>query len=357
MSKRRRLLIATCKGFTNIVNELLAVGADPNQRRSGGVTRHDPANNSTTVVKDEMTPLYMAASLNLPELTAALLKAGARVNDKVKIVVPNNRIHKESPLFIAAQLGHLEVADLLIKANANIDDVWGEGSDNATFTPLCMAVQEGHTEMARKLIAAAGSTCVRAALGNLSTLLLTSVYNGNLELTNVLLEANADPNTTMETEGQTLDLLSLATHANHLDIAKVLLVAQKAQPETITTLAVHGEGEAPGTGADHIMVRFMRAKTADMELLFQQKMPHTNLERHYNRKPIVPTNTGEAPSSANLLRNPAKPSEDPTTAWVKASMQNAHSMNSRASAAKPAARSKARKGAAAPVKIARPWDN
>ena len=121
------LYAASQYGHAEVIEALIAGGADPNQ--DGG--------------KFSPPSLIVAASHNQPSVIAALVKAGADVNLANSLGI--------APLGIAATQGHREavIALLVAKAAVNI-------ADNNGRSPMHMAAKYGHVEILKLLIKAKG---------------------------------------------------------------------------------------------------------------------------------------------------------------------------------------------------------
>jgi ankyrin repeat protein len=91
-------------------------------------------------------------------------------------------------LFYASEFGNLDVVDALLeaKADANICDK----TDNS---PLIVASKEGHAQIVTKLLLQENTDINKR--GNIGwTALFYACFNGNEDVVDVLLDANADPN-------------------------------------------------------------------------------------------------------------------------------------------------------------------
>ena len=117
------LWLACARGDSQIVEELLLRGADPNEKH----------------LRLTETALMWASKLNRPASVQALLKAGADVNQRSAIRVPAQSGQQEvgltSALLWAAPRNDPETVKLLLNANAGANAV-----DMRGFTPLMLAV-------------------------------------------------------------------------------------------------------------------------------------------------------------------------------------------------------------------------
>src|SRR3989339_521673 len=105
--------------------------------------------NSQTTDKGT-TALYVAAQNGHTQIVELLLAAGANVNSP-------RTDNGMTPLLIAAQNGHAQIMQLLLAAGANVDI---QRTDSGT-TPLFIAAQLGHTQIVRLLLAAGADITLR----------------------------------------------------------------------------------------------------------------------------------------------------------------------------------------------------
>jgi ankyrin repeat protein len=144
------------------VERLLAAGADVNM-------------NSDSPMKP--TPLLAAVSKNHVEIARALLSRGADPNAGVSLL---------KPLAEAARLGNADMVRLLLEHGANPNTPGVMGS-----TPLIMAKS---SEIARALLDRGALINVAGPDGR--TPLMVAAMNGDLDLTEFLLQKGADPSLT-----------------------------------------------------------------------------------------------------------------------------------------------------------------
>ena len=151
------LYVASQNGHVEVIEVLVAAGADPNQ--VGGkvssssllmAAQHNQPRSIAALVKanadvnlsssEGCTPLNMAVPKGNKEAVVALLVARAAVN------IANDR--GASPLFYAAQNGHVDILKLLLRAKAEVDQASINGD-----TPLMIAANNGHLACVELLLA------------------------------------------------------------------------------------------------------------------------------------------------------------------------------------------------------------
>ena len=221
------LLVAAKLGHAQVIDALLASGADPNGRTMNGTT-----------------PLMFAAQAGNLAAVQALLDKGADVNAKEKV-------KGETALTFAAAYGRADVVRLLTAKGADVN-VTTKAVDLAAFnkeeqerllqfqqqqaqggrggaqgaagqggrrgfnpnakpgierqynytelvaywggvTPLHLAARQGELETTKALLEA-GANVNQRALGDNSTPLLIATINGHFDLAKYLLDKGADPN-------------------------------------------------------------------------------------------------------------------------------------------------------------------
>lgn len=208
------LALAVSRGNLPITELLLAAGADPEM----GVLKVGTDLNGLPL-EWEFKPLHLAVQANSPEVTEALIKAGANVNERLS--------NGHTPLMAAAQNDALECAYLLLEEGAEVDpDVpsvslkgWTPGtpltvaalenspsvaelligrganvsvSDGDGNTPLKMFAKHGQIDLV-KLIVARGAN-IEAADKEGWKPLISAAYRGRIDVVEALLSAGADPN-------------------------------------------------------------------------------------------------------------------------------------------------------------------
>jgi ankyrin repeat protein len=214
------LHISAQEGYLEIVETLLAAGADKDTSTKKRFTPlHIAAQEGHLEVvkkllaagankdksdKDGLTPLHIAAHKGNLEVVETLLNAGADKNESDK--------HEFTALNIAAHKGHLEVVGTLLAAGADKDKPTKKGS-----TPLHIAVHNGHLEIVKKLLAAGADKDKPNNEG--STPLHIAAHKGNLEVVKTLLNAGADKDK-LNNEGFTAP--HIAAHKGHIEIEALI---------------------------------------------------------------------------------------------------------------------------------------
>jgi ankyrin repeat protein len=206
------LAVASAKGHVDVIEALIAGGADPNQ--VGGEL--------------SWSSLHTAAQFNQPGAVAALVKAGANIN------LAN--CHGDTPLSCAAFHGHREamVALLLARAAVNIANIEG-------VSPLYIAVQEGRVEILKLLIKAKGDVnqCVKE--DGFSPLMVAS-GRGFVEAVELLLLNGANVHLKNNDGITALDVAILEKHPSVEAVLRAHIAKLEAEREG------EGEGERAAEG-------------------------------------------------------------------------------------------------------------
>ena len=163
---------AAGRGHLDVVEALLAAGADPNQ------VSHSP---------DLLTPLHMAAGAGRAEVIELLITNGAEVDA--------SQGSSGTPLYHAAMADRLAAAEVLIDAGADVNDA----SESRAQVPLHAAVQSEGTQVMELLIAN-GAEIDPVSLPGFTPLRF-AIYLTQKPAIPVLLEAGADP-TLRDDEGR-----------------------------------------------------------------------------------------------------------------------------------------------------------
>lgn len=134
MPTESKLLHHAMCGRTDEVKSLLAAGIDPNFVESGELAGSG-------------TALHCAAEMGRPEIIAALLAAGARVDPRSD--------DGKTPLHLAAMNGHTEAVKALLAAGADVNSQTSMGA-----TPLDVGLRGGRLDASRAICEAGGRTCL-----------------------------------------------------------------------------------------------------------------------------------------------------------------------------------------------------
>lgn len=199
------LVVAARRGHQQILQELIAAGADPNRGF-------------------DQLPLPVAAERGHLEVVRILLDAGAEVEGYEE--------DEWTALMGAARQGHLPVVQLLIERGADVN-AWSEGD-----TPLLLAAQGGHRQVydllhplveseiqeigdqeAEQEIAIALKRREREANTGVEKL-IDAAFDGKLKQVQQLIDAGVDVNG-FEKSGRTA--LSVAAQRGNLTIIQALL--------------------------------------------------------------------------------------------------------------------------------------
>ncbi len=157
-----RLIDASREGRKDVVELLLAKGADVNAKTNTGTTA-----------------LWMASAIGHKEVVQALLANGADVNAK------NN--DGETALMGASRDGHKEVVQVLLANGADANAMTNYYYDGETA--LMMASRKGHKEVVQALLAKGAD--VNAKSNDGETALMGASRDGHKEVVGLLLDKGA----------------------------------------------------------------------------------------------------------------------------------------------------------------------
>jgi len=202
------LIMASDRGYYTVVQQLLALKADPERRSSAG-----------------LSPLIVAAWNGHHSVVTALLRAAADPNTA--------NVKGTSPLYAASELGHAGVVDALLSApRIKLDQPRPSGA-----TPLYIAAQKGHIDIVRRLLDAGAS--VNARLFDGGTPLFIACKKGHTRVAQMLLERHAHVNAA--TELGTSPLMA-AVEGGHMELVGHLICAKanvnQLRPDGLSTLTV-----------------------------------------------------------------------------------------------------------------------
>jgi cytohesin len=214
---RTALYLASSSGHTQVVQLLLANGADP-----------------FTPDGDGSLPLHVACRGNHMKTAARLLR-GRRT--PAHLNAPDGSSH--TPLHLASKLGHAQMVALLLKAGADVD-----ARTDTQRTPLHLAVRNGHTQVLEQLLAAgADPAALFESEGLANGLHVAALYNQPATL-EVLLPAitAATGRGVVDVKYQGMTPLHWAVEKGHASCVKVLLEAGADLGEVYGAEAVSLEG-------------------------------------------------------------------------------------------------------------------
>ena len=141
---------AASGGHEEIVELLLAKGADVNAKAKDGKTPLDMANGATADLLrthgGQSGLIHVAVRDGDLAGVQALLDAGADVSSR--LFIANSGLGKDTLLHFAARHGHEEIVELLISEGADVN-----AKDENSWTPLHFAARHGHKEIVELLIA------------------------------------------------------------------------------------------------------------------------------------------------------------------------------------------------------------
>lgn len=199
------LWLAAQFGYLEIVKLLLSAGADPNQKG-----RNPKVSNATA--------LYMAAQNGHLSVVKYLLENGANIDDY------NDNM--QTPLLRTIFNKHSDVAEYLIEKGANVNK-----SDITGQSPLLTASLYGLLPVVTSLIKnGAGAAIERGRKSDGITPLISSIYNGHLQVADYLIDHGASLDASIkESKGlKRKDLVQIhplfaAAQNGNLEMVKLIL--------------------------------------------------------------------------------------------------------------------------------------
>jgi len=179
--------------------------------------------NVNTKGGDGSTALLWAANNGSVELARALVGAKAAVD------TPND--FGVTPLLQASRVGDAAMVDYLLRAGANPSLAHPEGE-----TPLQAAARAGSVQAVRLLLARGADVNAAEKFQN-TTALMYAAAEGHLDVVNLLLEANADPNK----QGH-VTALTQRKNADHPTggMTALMLAARNGNEAVVRALAAKG---------------------------------------------------------------------------------------------------------------------
>ena len=146
------LMIASQRGYIDIVNLLLKEGADVNAQ-----------------MHDKRTALMLAtADSHSSELTRVLLQAGAEINHK--------DIYGYTPLIYTSALGYIEIVKVLLEKGASVN-----AKNRDRMSALMFASDKSHEDIVEELILAGADIDAQNDDGNTALLLALIKYRHGAE--------------------------------------------------------------------------------------------------------------------------------------------------------------------------------
>jgi ankyrin repeat protein len=197
------LALAAQKGHSNIVELLISRGAEIDLLNG---------------LPPSQTALINAAWKGQVDITRILLDAGADPN------LFGSGI--DSALAWAAMQGRVDLARLLLDGGADVD-----GKNSLGMASLALAAQKGHSNIVELLISRGAEIDLLNGLPPSQTALINAVWQGQVDITRILLDAGADPNFVHAPTGKRLT--DFAREAKAWSVLAELEEAIKDPPERV----------------------------------------------------------------------------------------------------------------------------
>ena len=196
------LYLAVMKGYPDIVQLLLEYGADPNTSTRHGVTAIHAAAAHASISLEDITATEVGNTLAI--LTSGTYEHHFKIM-KLLVAQPNIKINETTPsgltiLMVASAFGNAQTVELLLQAGADPN----------------MSIK---TPADKFSLAKTKTLLINELIG--CTALILACANGHLEVVQLLLKANANPN--HEQEGTGITALIIAAHEGFSDIVQQLL--------------------------------------------------------------------------------------------------------------------------------------
>uniref|UniRef100_A0A183C2G0 ANK_REP_REGION domain-containing protein n=1 Tax=Globodera pallida TaxID=36090 RepID=A0A183C2G0_GLOPA len=170
--------------------------------------------------EDGLTPLIIASGRGFTEVVKRLLVAGAQGFTQIVEQLLNSGaeldavgMYGSTALMLATRGNHVQVVELLLTREPNVNVV-----DYNGLSALGIASREGYTEIASMLLQSRAFVNTVDRFGN--SILASAVRSGNIRLVRMLLEKHADVNA-KDSEGRTP--LHLAIDKSYSDVLLALL--------------------------------------------------------------------------------------------------------------------------------------
>uniref|UniRef100_A0A0G4GJZ2 Uncharacterized protein n=1 Tax=Chromera velia CCMP2878 TaxID=1169474 RepID=A0A0G4GJZ2_9ALVE len=219
------LMLASCKGHTDIVWLLVDANANVDMQDKSGMTALILAseNGRTDIVRllvDAKANVDMQDSYGS---TAMMLASENGHTDIVQLLVDGNANvdmqdkNGKTALILASENGRTGIVRLLVDANANVDM-----QDTYTGkTALTWASDKGHTDIVQLLVDAKANMDMQDSYG--STAMMLASENGHTDIVQLLVDGNANVDM-QDKNGKTA--LILASLDGHMDIVRLLVDAK-----------------------------------------------------------------------------------------------------------------------------------
>ena len=250
------LLLASCLGYADVVENLLAKGADVDYRNSYHATALMWAcyNGKKDVVKKLLAHRADVNAVDKWNAGAAVYAAGAGHRAILEVLAANGsdlhrRAEDGTALVLAAQNGHLDVVKFLLSKDVEVNITGKDGS-----TALILAAGKGHAEIAKLLLSKGAQINTQSKDG--TSALMAAAGSGHLKVVNVLLERGATVNMKNERD---LTALILAAKNGHAGVVTSLL-EKGAQADLVDWEGITAFRHAILAGHDNIAEQLKAAR-------------------------------------------------------------------------------------------------
>lgn len=152
------LLYASRNGHVDVVEMLVHMGADRDQKWTGGES-----------------PLHGACEYGQFKTTMKLIQLGANVNSRTNLMI--------TPLHLACQNGHVDIVEKLLENGADANC-----ADSYNCYPYTYACRYGHLDCLEKLIEFGANIQQSSNINNRSTILHEICKFGNIDVLNKMLD-------------------------------------------------------------------------------------------------------------------------------------------------------------------------
>lgn len=223
------LMLAAWHGHTQVVKQLLEAGADPKQTLASGRHGKDqpslnyhpewPLENKAS---KGMTALHFACGKGHAEIARILCKAGANLNEAVKV---GNDIH--TPLTLAIMAQSEQTVRALLQAGASPNPV-----NKKALHPLNIAIVHKNEKICELLLQNGAAT----NSADFTSPVLLAVFINNSALTRLLLKYGANVNTVTKQGFNPLFIAKIMGHGKEME---QLLLRHGANIESMTFTGTH----------------------------------------------------------------------------------------------------------------------